>query len=196
LDIGEKNGLAYFDMEYIRGVSFADYCNMGDIKTISAMIKKLISFGNCGLASDPSKKADFKDNIIVKCKSLSDFPIEIVDSVDWQLPIGSCHGDLTFENILVTEGQQLYVIDFLDSYVESSEIDCSKLMQDTFCSWSYRNKPLVPWHVLRYLNDALSSRRRYILLLINLHRILPYTTDGATKIWLENQIKRTMLKII
>jgi serine/threonine protein kinase len=185
--IGETDGLAYFEMEYIRGISFVEYCRCKSITSIASKINHLTSH-NC-------IKADFRQQVLDKCETLRGFPLELLDLADWTLPVGNCHGDLTFENVLVDDNDQLYLIDFLDSYVESSEIDCSKLMQDTYCSWSYRDEAIVPWHVLKFINDMLSTPRRYILLLINLYRILPYTTDRDTKEWLQMQIERTMGKI-
>ena len=54
------------------------------------------------------------------------------------VPRSSCHGDLTLENIIVTTNNELYLIDFLDSFYDSWMIDIAKLLQDLELKWSYR----------------------------------------------------------
>lgn len=51
------------------------------------------------------------------------------------IPVGICHGDLTFSNILFN-GNNYYLIDFLDSFIESPIMDMVKLRQDTAYLWS------------------------------------------------------------
>ena len=50
-------------------------------------------------------------------------------------PIGSCHGDFTLSNILFQDST-LYLIDFLDSFIETPLMDLVKLRQDTRYCWS------------------------------------------------------------
>ena len=54
---------------------------------------------------------------------------------DMLIPVGACHGDLTFSNILFN-GNNYYLIDFLDSFIESPLLDIVKLRQDTAWLWS------------------------------------------------------------
>lgn len=51
------------------------------------------------------------------------------------IPIGKCHGDLTFSNILFN-GNNYYLIDFLDSFIESPLLDIVKIRQDSAYGWS------------------------------------------------------------
>ncbi len=51
------------------------------------------------------------------------------------MPVGICHGDLTFSNMLFN-GNNYYLIDFLDSFVESPLLDIVKLRQDSAYLWS------------------------------------------------------------
>ena len=170
---GTNYGLFFCDMEYIRGVSFQDYCSVSSYSDVKNLFTKL-------LISDKQTE-DKTQDIYKKCLSLREFPMDTLSEVSWDIPVGDCHGDLTFENILVRDGE-LYVIDFLDSFVESSLIDQSKLMQDTFCAWSFREKDYIPWHHLYLLNDKIQNKRNYILLLIHLYRILPYSDKKITNL--------------
>lgn len=51
------------------------------------------------------------------------------------MPVGVCHGDLTFSNILFN-GNNYYLIDFLDSFIEAPLLDIVKIRQDSAHLWS------------------------------------------------------------
>ena len=52
------------------------------------------------------------------------------------LPMGFCHGDLTLSNILIEQNNgEIYLIDFLDSFIESPIVDIVKIRQDTKFYW-------------------------------------------------------------
>ena len=54
-----------------------------------------------------------------------------------KVPIGDCHGDLTFSNIMFSiDDDKIGFIDFLDSFIESPIIDIVKLRQDTKFNWT------------------------------------------------------------
>ena len=56
---------------------------------------------------------------------------------DVKIPIGFCHGDLNFSNIIINaQEKDIYVFDFLDSFVESPIQDLAALRQDTAFEWS------------------------------------------------------------
>ena len=67
------------------------------------------------------------------------------------IPVGQCHGDLTFSNILFN-GNNYYLIDFLDSFLESPLLDLVKIRQDSNYGWSQ----------LMYGHDFDSVRMRII----------------------------------
>jgi thiamine kinase-like enzyme len=74
-------------------------------------------------------------NVLASCKTLT-------ASKPLVVPVGICHGDLTFSNILVSNlghtsnYQKIILIDFLDSFVETPIQDMVKLRQDTVYYWS------------------------------------------------------------
>ena len=107
-----------------------------------------------------------------------------------RIPIGVCHGDLTFSNILFC-GQQYCLIDFLDSFIETPLQDIVKLRQDSQYLWSclmYQN----PYDALRlklisqYIDERLDKhfsqydwyKENYeVMQLMNMLRILPYAKE-------------------
>lgn len=108
------------------------------------------------------------------------------------IPIGVCHGDLTLSNILFS-GNSYFLIDFLDSYIETPLQDIAKLRQDSKYLWSrlmYKN----PYDALRLklisarIDAAIDEHyskfewyRQFYQLIqsINILRILPYAKEKS-----------------
>ena len=105
------------------------------------------------------------------------------------IPIGKCHGDLTLSNILFDGGEN-YLIDFLDSFIESPLIDIVKLRQDTAFYWSekmYTNKydSLRLHLILKILDERICimasqfawyDQYYHTFQLMNFWRIMQYAT--------------------
>ena len=107
------------------------------------------------------------------------------------MPIGICHGDLTFSNILFN-GNNYYLIDFLDSFIETPLQDIVKIRQDTRFRWSQLmyTKPYDATR-LRIVCDKIDHEihqyftRKYqwysdnysVMQLMNILRILPYAHE-------------------
>lgn len=61
-----------------------------------------------------------------------------IESHDWtRLAPSPCHGDMTLENIII-KNDNLFFIDFLDSFYDSWILDIGTLLQDVQVMWSYR----------------------------------------------------------
>lgn len=110
---------------------------------------------------------------------------------DLLIPVGLCHGDLTFSNILFN-GNNYYLIDFLDSFVETPLQDIVKIRQDTAFRWSQlmytKRYDAVRLHIVldkidREIDTYFSSKyqwyREYyqVMQLMNILRILPYAHE-------------------
>ncbi|NJN76485.1 MAG: phosphotransferase [Synechococcaceae cyanobacterium RL_1_2] len=102
-----------------------------------------------------------------------------------------CHGDLTFSNMIFTRTGKIYLIDFLDSFIESPLVDLVKLRQDTRFYWSLTIDTQLESHkvckvkqVLTYMEQRFKAyldrqpahlQRWYDYLeIFNLVRIMPY----------------------
>lgn len=107
------------------------------------------------------------------------------------IPVGLCHGDLTFSNILFN-GNNYYLIDFLDSFVETPLQDIVKIRQDTQFRWSQlmyiKRYDAVRLRIIcdkidREIDQYFSRKYRwytenYLLMqLMNILRILPYAHE-------------------
>lgn len=186
VNFGYEGDLFFFDMEYINGKSFSQYCVENNFSEIENIMNLLLPKQN-------QKSKNISEDLFSKCKTLDNFPLHVLQEVSWDVPDSECHGDFTFENIIIYR-DEIYLIDFLDSFVNTSIIDESKFMQDTYCGWSFRNTENIPLHKLLMMNEILESKQKYILLLVHLYRILPYSNE-KTKGWVKCQIKRVMEKI-
>lgn len=121
---------------------------------------------------------------------------------DMLMPVGMCHGDLTFSNILFN-GNNYYLIDFLDSFIESPLLDIVKIRQDTAYMWStlMYNKPFdkvrlsiiskkIDSAIDEYFNGKYEWYRKYYmpLQLMNFLRILQYAHDDKVIAYLKQVI--------
>ncbi|MEB3375992.1 hypothetical protein SFC43_32790 [Bacteroides sp. CR5/BHMF/2] len=132
-------------MEYIYSKNYVDYFEDAGFDQISYFIKALKIFVDSEIKS--SKITSVSKNIIIdkyndvcdkiaKNKFISnDTEINVIlkkSSIIFNgldevinVPVGQCHGDLTFSNILFN-GNNYYLIDFLDSFLESPLLDIVK----------------------------------------------------------------------
>jgi len=202
LGSGILDGLFYYDMEFINGQKFSDYVMTSKFDTTTQMFKEVLSFiksNDEGHMYDPTYYITNKINEIE-----SKIPIDksIKYFIDANLgrmaPIGVSHGDLTFENIIVFNND-LYLIDFLDGYVQTPIVDISKLYQELYLGWSNRNDD-VPFilsvrnHQLKKLLDNFVDDMGYDKMSVRLHivitmlRILPYLKNTTTYYKVMNKI--------
>lgn len=140
------------------------------------------------MASNPLVKDNIRlKHLLEQCQSIFD------KMHDMEIPVGLCHGDLTFSNILFN-GNNYYLIDFLDSFVETPLQDIVKIRQDTLYRWSQQMYQ-KPFDVVRLkiicnkMDSEIDSyfshryewyRQNYhIMQLMNIVRILPYAIDTS-----------------
>ena len=115
---------------------------------------------------------------------------------DLQIPVGTCHGDLTLQNMLVDPiNRELCVFDFLDSFVESPLQDIAKLLQDCRHQWFFTQTEISAKDTARVATTLESFNTRICSAYYNykfweavplfefftLARILPYMTQENEK---------------
>lgn len=119
-----------------------------------------------------------------------------------QMPLGTCHGDLTFSNILFN-GNNYYLIDFLDSFIESPLMDLVKIRQDSRYGWSLlmygREYDAVRMNIIsqkidKEIDEYYSKfdwyRKCYKpMQLMNFLRVLQYAKEERVVDYLKNVIK-------
>ncbi|MBR1544810.1 MAG: phosphotransferase [Alphaproteobacteria bacterium] len=211
---GMDDNLFFFDMEYVSGITFSEYINTIKITELIDYIKILFSSLpiNCSQknfnVNKIFEKKIFSLSSNIKSKNqIIKQALDFLEFNDWTNVVQSpSHGDLTLENIMISNDNKLYLIDFLDTFFSSWLIDLAKIFQDIETKWAFRNTPSDTNRDLRLLiaKETLCEmilclpdgrnilRQIYKILLLNLLRIIPYTTDEKTKNFLYNSIEKTI----
>lgn len=194
-------------MDYIHSMSFVEYFERAAINDLKKLTNILINYIDTELSLSEIKTIE-KDKFIKKIESVQEtcghnelvdvkkvnkyFTLckaKVLSYDEINIPIGVCHGDLTFSNMLFTDSG-MYLIDFLDSFVETPLQDIVKIRQDSKYGWStmMTNQKYNIVHVkmvLNYIDNCISSYfEKYdfykyydMLQYINILRILPYVKE-------------------
>ncbi len=217
LSYGLKNGLFYFDMEFLNGITLAEHMNSIKIKEINHLIGLL--FKALPIASSKiNPKADriFHNKIaelrqkIAQTNNLAMAALQKLESYDYSNVPGSyCCGDLTLENIILSDDKQVYLIDFLDSFYNSWMIDVAKLLQDLELRWSYRHSKIdfnlnmrlavareaLIENIAEFPDGQEMLKSIYHILLLNVLRIYPYAKDAVTADFLQTAVSQVLQTI-
>lgn len=213
-----SDGMFFFDMEYIHGITLSEYMQTIEVGKVRNVVETIVNnIVDVNLLLPESDEFVFRNKIKeleIKLSPLDNSivyqALDILKNHSWKnFRRSPCHGDLTLENIIVKNGE-LYLIDFLDSFYDSWIMDISTLMQDVQTLWSYRFQKEVNINTLIRLivfRDILMDKVSYIskdfeidvyfALLLKLIRIYPYTNinDIITYNFL-NQKVESIIKII
>lgn len=206
--IYSKNFIEYFEnagfeqIKYLIGAIkyFIDLeINASTIQTVPSCV---LTDKMADVARKVSKNKHLQDD--EKALELVELSKQVMDSVgDMVLPVGTCHGDLTFSNILFN-GNNYYLIDFLDSFIESPLLDIVKIRQDTAYLWStlMYGKPfdkvrlsIVSEKIDKAIDEYFSAKyewyRKYYmpLQLMNFLRILQYGHEEKVITYLKQVIE-------
>jgi serine/threonine protein kinase len=219
----DSNYISFY-MEYIHNsINLIDFLQIENTLKINWLVKCLINIiesyiNRCTTKIiDKSillkKIQDTNYNIINKSvcnsnevKKYFDFLKDNLDEI--RLPVGICHGDLTFSNILIdTNNMNLYLIDFLDNFIESPLFDIIKIRQDTKYFWSLKlcdfqydkNKVKLTLNFIdnkihEYFNKYSWYNKHYkYFQILNLLRILQYCKDNEIKEFLIEKLDKLII---
>ena len=216
-----EDGLFFFDMEYVQGITLAEKIKsyeIGKIRgVVEILVKNLIPAERKIVTPEEAERirSIFSTKIGELNNKLAKYDNDVVNqalillkSYDWtKFTPSQCHGDLTLENIIV-KNDSLYFIDFLDSFYDSWLLDIGTLLQDVQVLWSYRfSKDVSMNTVLRLivfrdilLDEIEKLNSSYIIdvyyaLLQKLIRIFPYVKDEITYDFLTKKTRIVVNKI-
>lgn len=211
-----ESGLFYFDMEYIQGITLAEYMKTIEIGKVRGMVETIVRNIIIPEEKDSStdetifinKIAVLEEKLMSQKNETINHALRLLKCHSWnKFAKTACHGDLTLENIIVKDNR-LYLIDFLDSFYDSWIMDISTLLQDVQTLWSYRMEDKININTLLRLivfRDILMDEVKslagnniveiYYALLLKLIRIYPYTSDRRTYDFLNEKVE-SIIKII
>jgi RIO-like serine/threonine protein kinase len=204
-EFGTENDHFYFTMEYVNGVQLSTFISRNTVRDLDPIIEQLLSFVRSNICDVTT---DFGAHLSEKLWSISSTTSLQIDrfvqyclAFDWSaIPTGYCHGDLTFENILVHQSS-LYFIDFLDSFIETPYLDLSKLLLDVLVLWSWRfekRRPIIKnAHIYELVLSQLETREVEIvrrLLVLNLLQILPYANAHCNALFVRDALDHLAVK--
>lgn len=152
--IDRTDSMVNVKMDYVYSRNFVEFFEQAGFEQVTYLIEALIMYLEREIKMSPlttvSREVVAEKFADVKTKTLGNNSLsqdqEVLslleqsqaifdDLTDMLIPVGTCHGDLTFSNILFN-GNNYYLIDFLDSFVESPLLDIVKIRQDTAWLWS------------------------------------------------------------
>lgn len=218
-DIVRTEAKTEIRMDYVYSQNYINYFENAGVHEIDAFVEAMIAFVEQEIKQSPIKECanevlmvKFED-VASKVAKRADYNEELNELMEkartkilnagrLRIPMGVCHGDLTFSNVLFC-GQQYCLIDFLDSFIETPLQDIVKLRQDSQYLWSclmYQQ----PYDALRlkliseYVDERLDKhfsqydwyKDHYeVLQLMNMLRILPYAKEEKVVDYLKRVIK-------
>jgi len=187
------------DMEFIAAKDFIQFLSEADRQSLDGFLNVITDFirRNLTLCNSVDVSEQMKQKLVELAKK--NVPVKYIKAAKSMcnrsvyVPVGTCHGDLTLSNILF-KSSQIYLLDFLDCYIESPLQDIVKLRQDTRFGWSLQlYQADFNWAkiqiALRYLDLHIEAtflpyewcRCYYELFqLVNLMRVLPYCRETKT----------------
>lgn len=222
-DISRDEDSATIKMEYVYSKSFVGYFEYAGFEQISYFIDALCLFLDYEVKNSDmqlvkadvlrEKFADVRKKTLSNSALMGDTDVQAIldksakyfeEAEDMMLPIGKCHGDLTFSNIMFN-GNNYYLIDFLDSFVESPLLDIVKLRQDSAYMWSqlmYKGTfdPIrlkivsdkIDSEIVRYASQYEWYRYYKLFQLMNFLRILQYAKEDKVIDYLKTVINQLL----
>lgn len=209
-----------YTMEYINSYDMINYLNTVDINSIKTMINNIVKLVNTFIKESDmiiiekstifnklntingNLKRYHKNSIVMKS---IEYLHENIDIFENEIPVGTCHGDLTLSNMLVDYNNKLYLIDFLDDFMNTPLFDIIKLRQDFKYKYVLQlytgNYDKIRIEQLFYYFDGLivSEFKQYSLYfkyldIMNFLRILQYSKNNDLDAYLLKQLVK-ILKI-
>ena len=113
----DKEEIFWFEMEFISGLPFFQYMETIGREESTGKFKRILNFINGNNALQESIEVEVKEKITSLEKKLDvekKYYLDYVKDFEWdKIKKSYSHGDLTFENIIVSKGD-IHLIDFLD----------------------------------------------------------------------------------
>jgi aminoglycoside phosphotransferase (APT) family kinase protein len=200
LDEGETDGRYYFDMEFVRGPDGTSYLTRATYEEVAALADRLCNYIKFAASRPPLTEATHGGlfdalysklcEVQEKTKRISTEDLSnlflALDRLRRRGALAAtlCHGDLTLQNMVVSDRGEIWVVDLLDAPFEHYWQDVAKLHQDLSGGWYLLEQPPVAQCVLDFVVRQLMSaataldeiypQLHALLVASTFVRILPY----------------------
>ena len=191
-------------MEFVQGVDFVTFTSNSAYhdfeNAIQVLVKMIVKeFKDCNVEDFPAEKWKQKVESVFEDshrKHSLDLGVmnEISQFLTAELPekisIGTCHGDLTFSNVIVKKEGEVCIFDFLDPPIETPYEDAAKFLQDAKFFWSLnkytgkcdKTRVKIYWErasqiLLAQIEEHCDIETLRKFQILGLARIIPYTSD-------------------
>lgn len=202
---GELDGIYFFDMEYINGQTLINHIpNSIESDSHINSLSSIIDFFSEKKQSNHLKWSLFHDTLdkLNSVVNSVQFDSQIVNRMfsfliskrnDFDQISTFCHGDLTLENIIVSDTGEYVLYDFLDNFSNHFWFDIAKIYQDLEGGWYNlkNNKLIISPIKLNTFGERLKKELNtvypnyfevhYFLLSLCFMRIVPYATDSKLR---------------
>jgi len=197
---GIEKGISFFDMDYVDGENALVYFSKASLEEIEEVLNKVFASINNLKKESVENKNNIYDASLEKFKEITEKiklepkltgelfeKLALLKEVD--LPSSLCHGDMTFDNILVDRNKNIFFIDLLDNYYSSHWFDIATLFQNiekdhykTFypnmhISAEKKEFILKQLNSLCQKNDKDYLKVHNTLMMLKFLRILPYAVN-------------------
>ena len=220
--VNSDESSASIKMQYVYSRNFIEFMEQAGFEQVEYLVDALKNFLEYEIRQSPvsevpsrlfqEKFSDIKRKAEKNDLLQSEDFHEILEKAEWHfanlsscltLPMGLCHGDLTFSNILFN-GNNYYLIDFLDNFIETPLQDIVKLRQDTAFRWSQlmytKRFDAVRLHIVcdkidREIDSYFRENYKWYcdyyqtMQLMNILRILPYVHEKRVADYLRNVLQ-------
>jgi hypothetical protein len=214
------HSLAWFSMPYLFSEKYSNYLEQVDTVDLKKLLYHIIGYFKFnienslpgqienGVIESKIEELELKvsEGFNITNKDYFFYALEYLKTniPDTPLPKGTCHGDFTFSNLLFGDSK-IYLLDFLDSFIESPLIDIVKIRQDTCFYWSILLETEMPSYKKNKLIQTFNFLDRDIALFcnnlglnqwynylqaFNFLRIIPYLNNPAEIAFVEKSLRQ------
>lgn len=135
---------AFFEMDFVAGQTPYELFVHCDVPTVERFATRLLnylrhtsSYGRPDAEGFRSRTLRKLEDVMAKTEHVAfvEYLTSRASAASFNITKSFCHGDLTLSNIIYMKGD-VYLIDFLDSFIDTPLIDLAKLKQDLIYDWT------------------------------------------------------------
>lgn len=217
---GDAQRPAHVDMEFVHAEKYSDFLGKVSSVRLARFTQSILNY--LEQLVQHSRQIRLRKEILIRKLESVTAAIEkkqndrrlVADAFEYLktppndvILLGRCHGDFTLSNMLF-HCDRVYLIDFLDAFIETPVQDVVKLRQDTSFHWSLMLEPMLPAHqrdrvlqTLQYIDGRvrlwmMQHESIFIwydyLQVFNLYRILPYVSVEHEINFVQQALKRQL----